>query len=72
MKLLLQALPSLIDGGTAFNEALHGIIILGKVIKASVIPPTKEVDLGNSNTLRKFQDPKVQTQSKELQLNYLY
>ena len=56
--LLLQALPSLIEGGTAFNEALHGIIILGKVIKASVIPPTKEVDLGNSNTFKKIPRPK--------------
>ena len=39
--------PSLIEGGTAFNDALHGIIILGSVIKASVIPATKGVDLGN-------------------------
>ena len=39
--------PSLIEGGTAFNEALHGIIILGKVISAKVIPATNGVDLGN-------------------------
>ena len=38
--------PSLIEGGTAFKEALHGIIILGRVIKAKVIPATKGVDLG--------------------------
>ena len=39
--------PSRIDGGTAFNEALQGIIILGRVIKARVIPATNGVDLGN-------------------------
>ena len=39
--------PSLIDGGTAFNDALHGIIILGKVMSANVIPATNGVDLGN-------------------------
>ena len=39
--------PSLIDGGTAFNDALHGMIILGKVMSASVIPATNGVDLGN-------------------------
>ena len=32
-------------------------IILGRVIKARVIPPTKEVDLGNSNTFSKIPRP---------------
>ncbi len=40
-------LTHLIDGGTAFKEALQGIIILGKVISAKVIPATRGVDLGN-------------------------
>ena len=39
--------PSLIEGGTAFKDALQGIIILGNVIKANVIPATNGVDLGN-------------------------
>ena len=42
-----QCTLSLIDGGTAFNDALHGMIILGKVMSANVIPATNGVDLGN-------------------------
>ena len=34
------------EGGTAFKDALQGIIILGKVINARVIPATKGVDRG--------------------------
>ena len=49
---------SLIEGGTAFNDALHGIIILGKVIRDNVIPATNGVDLGNSITLNNIPKPK--------------
>ena len=48
---------SLIDGGTALSEALHGIIILGKVINDKVIPATRGVDLGKSITLNKIPNP---------------
>ena len=42
----------------AFKDALQAIIIVGKVIKDKVIPPTKGVDLGNWNTANKIPKPK--------------
>ena len=47
----------LIDGGTAFKEALQGIIILGNVINARVMPATRGVDLGRSNVPSKIPKP---------------
>ena len=49
--------PSLIDGGTALNEALVAIIIVGKVIKDKTIPPTRGVDLGNPNVFKIIPSP---------------
>jgi len=45
--------PSLMDGGTALSEALHGMIILGNVINAKVIPATNGVDLGKWSVANK-------------------
>ena len=48
---------SLIDGGTAFNDALVAIIMVGNVINAKTIPPTTGADLGKCITLRKIANP---------------
>ena len=48
---------SLIEGGTAFKEALVAIIIVGNVIRARTIPPTSGADLGRCITLRNIAKP---------------
>ena len=45
---------SLIDGGTAFKDALVAIIIVGRVINAKTIPPTIGADLGKCITFKKI------------------
>ena len=48
---------SLTDGGTALIAALEEIIIVGKVINANTIPPTKGIDLGIPKILIKIASP---------------
>ena len=36
------------------SDALQAIIIVGRVMRDKVIPPTKDVDLGNPNTFNKM------------------
>ena len=43
--------------GTAFNDALVAIIMVGNVINAKTIPPTTGADLGKCITLRKIANP---------------
>ena len=45
------------EGGTAFNEDLHAIIIVGKVIRESTVPPTKGVPLGIPKKFRSIASP---------------
>ena len=48
---------SLTDGGTALIAALDEIIIVGKVIRAKTIPPTKGMDLGIPKILINIASP---------------
>ena len=41
------------EGGTALSDALQAIMIVGRVMRDKVIPPTKDVDLGRPNTFNK-------------------
>ena len=52
IKLLLLSKVELL-----LSDALHGIIILGRVIRDNVIPATNGVDLGNSITLNNIPNP---------------
>ena len=49
---------SLIEVGTALIDALVAIIIVGKVIKANTIPPTKGTDLGIPKKPRNTASPR--------------